>query len=122
MLKDFKASKMFTMLRNGCAVAEIARRLTVSEKTIRSYRDRGLLPSQIERVPRTHRTRVDPLEAFWPEVEVLLKSDARLKPITVLGWLQQKYNLPESDPSEHAVPDSLRRTSKTTAVLRKVAV
>ena len=110
MLKDFKASKMFTMLRNGCAVAEIARRLTVSEKTIRSYRDRGLLPSQIERVPRTHRTRVDPLEAFWPEVEVLLKSDARLKPITVLGWLQQKYNLPESDPSEHAVPDSLRRT------------
>lgn len=110
MLKDFKASKMFTLLRNGCAVAEIARRLTVSEKTIRTYRDRDLLPSQVERAPRTHRTRVDPLEAFWPEIEALLKSDPQLKPITVLGWLQQKHNLPESDPSEQVVPDSLRRT------------
>jgi hypothetical protein len=75
MLKDIQASKMFTMLRNGCAVAEIARRLPVSEKTIRAYRDKDLLPSQVERAPRTHRTRVDPLEAFWPEVEALLESD-----------------------------------------------
>ena len=57
MLKDFLASKMFTMLRNGCAVAEIARRLPMSEKTIRTYRDKDLLPSQVERAPRTHRTR-----------------------------------------------------------------
>ncbi len=110
MLKDFQASKMFTMLRNGCAVAEIARRLPVSEKTIRSYRDKDLLPSQVERAPRTHRTRVDPLEAFWPEVEALLESDPRLKPVTLLGWLQQKHNLPGCDPSELAVPDTLRRT------------
>ena len=110
MLKDFQASKMFTMLRNGCAVAEIARRLPVSEKTIRTYRDKDLLPSQVERSPRTHRTRVDPLEAFWPEVEALLESDPRLKPVTLLGWLQQKYNQPGCDPSELAVPDTLRRT------------
>ena len=110
MLKDFLASKMFTMLRNGCAVAEIARRLPMSEKTIRKYRDKDLLPSQVERAPRTHRTRVDPLQAFWPEVEALLESDPRLKPITLLGWLQQKYNLPGCDPCELAVPDSLRRT------------
>jgi len=110
MLKDIQASKMFTMLRNGCAVAEIARRLPVSEKTIRAYRDKDLLPSQVERAPRTHRTRLDPLEAFWPEVEALLESDPRLKPITLLGWLQQKHNLPGCDPSELAVPDTLRRT------------
>lgn len=110
MLKDFQASKMFTLLRNGCAVAEIARRLPVSEKTIRTYRDKDLLPSQVERAPRTHRTRVDPLEAFWPEVETLLESDPRLKPITLLGWLQHKYNLPGCEPSELAVPDTLRRT------------
>ena len=110
MLKDFKASRMFTMLRNGCAVAEIARRLTVSEKTIRTYRDRDLLPSQIERAPRTHRTRIDPLEAFWPEIEALLESDPRLKPITLLGWLQQKHNVPGCDPSDQVAPDTLRRT------------
>ena len=110
MLKDFKASRMFTMLRNGCAVAEIARRLPVSEKTIRTYRDRDLLPSQIERAPRTHRTRIDPLEAFWPEIEALLESDPRLKPITLLGWLQQKHNVPGCDPSDQVAPDTLRRT------------
>ena len=110
MLKDFLASKMFTMLRNGCAVAEIARRLPMSEKTIRTYRDKDLLPSQVERAPRTHRTRIDPLEAYWPEVEALLESDPRLKPITLLGWLQQKHNLPGCDPCELAVPDTLRRT------------
>ena len=99
ILKDFRASKMFTMLRSGCAVAEIARRLPVSEKTIRAYRDKDLLPSQVERTPRTHRTRVDPLEAFWPEVEALL------------GWLQQKYNQPGCEPSELAVPDTLKLCS-----------
>lgn len=60
MLKDFQASKMFTMLRNGCAVAEIARRLPVSERTIPAYRDKDLLPSQAERASRTHRTKFAP--------------------------------------------------------------
>lgn len=110
MIKDFKVSKMFTMLRNGCAVAEIARRLPMSEKTIRSYRDKNALPSQVERPPRTHRTRVDPLEAFWPEVAELLESDSRLKPITLLDWLQQKHNVPGCEPAEQVVPDTLRRT------------
>ncbi len=110
MLKDFLASKMFGLLRSGCAVAEIARKLTMSEKTIRTYRDVDLLPSQIERAPRSHRTRVDPLEAFWPEIETLLQSDPRLKPITLLGWLQQKHNLPGCEGSEQVVPDTLRRT------------
>jgi hypothetical protein len=39
-----------------------------------------------------------------------LESDPRLKPITLLGWLQQKHNLPGCDPSEELVPDTLRRT------------
>ncbi len=110
MLKDFQARKMFTMLSNGCAVAEKAKRLPVSETTIRAYPDNDLMPSQVERAPRTHRTRVDPLEAFWPEVEALLESDPRLKPATLLGRLQQKHNLPGCEPSELAVPDTLRRT------------
>lgn len=110
MLKDFLASKMFALLRSGCSVAVIARKLTMSEKTVRTYRDVDLLPSQVERAPRTHRTRVDPLEAYWPEIEALLQSDPRLKPITLLGWLQQKHNLPQCDTSEQVVPDTLRRT------------
>ncbi len=110
MLKDFTASKMFTMLRDGCAVAEIARRLPVSEKTIRKYRDKNVLPSQLEPASRSYRTRVDPLAPYWAEVEAMLEADPRLKPVTLLAWLQQKHNLPGDGVTDPIVPDSLRRT------------
>ena len=110
MLKDIQVSRMFTMLRDGCPVAEIARRLPMSEKTVRKYRDKNLLPSQVQRPPRNYRTRVDPLDRVWPEIEELLQADPRLKPFALLQWLQQKYNSPGSEPAQQVVPDSLRRT------------
>ncbi len=110
MHKDFKVSRLFTMLRDGCSVAETARKLPMSEKTVRKYRDKKLLPSQIERPQRDYRTRLDPLDRFWPEIEELLQADSRLKPYAILQWLQQKYNPPASAAAEPVVPDSLRRT------------
>lgn len=110
MHKDFKVSRMFTMLRDGCSVAETARKLPMSEKTVRKYRDKSLLPSQIQRPRRDYRTRLDPLDRFWPEIEKLLEADRRLKPYALLQWLQQKYNSPGSEATQQVVPDSLRRT------------
>jgi len=49
MLTDEKAGRMFSMLHRGHAVAEIARRLKMGERTIREYRDGGILPSQQKR-------------------------------------------------------------------------
>ena len=79
----------------------------MSEKTIRKYRDAGQLPSQIKRPARTYRTRQDPLEEYWSEIEERLEQDSRLKPYAILDWLKQKYNSPEGEP---CVTDSIRRT------------
>ena len=107
MITDVRASKLFLLLHEGESVAGIARRLKMSEKTIRKYRDADLLPSQIERPVRTYRTRPDPLAEFWPEIEERLQHDRRLKPYALLDWLKQKYNTPDGEPR---VTDSIRRT------------
>jgi len=107
MVTDVRASNMFLLLHEGSSVAEISRRLKMSEKTVRKYRDRDQLPSQTERLGRTYRTRTDPLAEYWAEIETLLESDRRLKPYTILEWLKQKYNPPEG---ELVVTDSIRRT------------
>ena len=108
MLKDAKAGRMFSLLHQNVPVAEIARTLHMGERTIRKYRDKGILPSQQPRPPRTYRTRPDPLEAYWPEIEAFLEADPRLKPVALLDWLKQKYNDPET--GEGPVSDSIRRT------------
>ena len=107
MITDVRASQMFLLLHEAESVASIARRLKMSGKTIRKYRDADKLPSQIERAERGYRTRKDPLAEFWDEIVVLLEGDSRLKPYAILDWLQQKYNLPEGEPR---VRDSIRRT------------
>lgn len=107
MITDVCASELFRGLHRGDSVASIARRLNMSEKTVRKYRDLERLPSQIERPARSYRTRVDPLLEFWPEIETLLESDSRLKPYAILDWLKQKYNLDDGPPR---VTDAIRRT------------
>jgi len=107
MVTDVRASKMFRFLREGESVLSISRRLKMSEKTVRKYRDADQLPSQIERPERNYRTRPDPLTEFWPEIETLLQGDSKLKPYAILDWLKQKYNSPAGEPR---VTDSIRRT------------
>ena len=98
MITDVRASKMFLLLHEGESVAAISRRLKMSDKTVRKYRDAGQLPSQIERPERSYRTRQDPLAEFWSEIEALLQQDSRLKPYAILDWLKQKHNPPEGQP------------------------
>ena len=107
MITDVRASQMFLLLHEAESVASIARRLKMSEKTVRKYRDADQLPSQIEGTERVYRTREDPLSEFWDEVTALLEQDPRLKPYAILDWLKQKYNPPEGEPR---VTDSIRRT------------
>ena len=107
MITDVRASKLFLLLQEGESVVAIARRLEMSERTIRKYRDADLLPSQVKRPVRRYRTRPDPLEEFWSEIEERLQQDGRLKPYALLDWLKQKYNSPGEEPR---VTDSIRRT------------
>jgi hypothetical protein len=107
MITDGRASKMFRLLHEGNSVASIARRLKMSEKTVRTYRDSDRLPSQTSRPERAYRTRQDPLAVFWNQIELLLEQDPRLKPYAILDWLKQKHNPADGDP---CVTDSIRRT------------
>ena len=59
-----RGSRMFLLLHELKSVASIARRLKMSGKTVRKYRDADQLPHQIERAERSYRTREDPLTEF----------------------------------------------------------
>lgn len=110
MLTDEKAGGMFLLLHCGIPVAEIARRLKMGERTIRNYREGGILPSHQEKLARNYRTREDPLQRYWPEIEALLEQDSRLRPFALFDWLKQKYNPPAGSSGEIRITESIRRT------------
>ena len=66
-----------------------ASRAGMSEKTARKYL-RGGLPSQ-RKVERTWRTRQDPFDGVWEEVEEFLSDDANFEANTLFEHLQRKY-------------------------------
>ncbi len=107
MITDVRASKMYLLLHQGESVASVSRRLEMSQKTVRKYRDTGQLPSQIQRPKRNYRTRQDPLAEYWDDIESLLQQDSQLKPYAILDWLKQKYNPPQGEPR---VTNSIRRS------------
>jgi hypothetical protein len=108
MLTDKRASQLFVLLDEGVPVSKIARRLRLSEKTVRKYRDIARLPSQMERPECSYRTRPDPLESYWDENVTLLEGDRQLKPYAMLDWLKQKYNRPDDE--QPRITDAIRRT------------
>ena len=73
----------------------------MTEKTARKYRDDERLPSE-RKTARNYRTRVDPFEDVWAEVQRKLAGEPALKAVTLFEWLQQ------TDPGRF--PDSTRRT------------
>ncbi len=62
----------------------------MSERTARKYRRSGKVPSELKR-EHDWRTRPDPFEAVWPEVETLLERDAGLQAKTVFEELCRRY-------------------------------
>lgn len=70
----------------------------ISERTARRLDKAG----SGSKPPRHWRTRTDPFEGVWDEVEGLLGQDDTLQALTLLEWLQDKY------PGEY--PDKLLRT------------
>ncbi len=79
-----------TMINKGQSLVTAAAKAGMSERTARKYRRSGKLPSQV-RVAHTWRTREDPFEAVWPEVEELLERDAGLQAKTVFEELGRRY-------------------------------
>lgn len=57
-----------------------------SRKTVRKYEQLGQLPSELKS-PRSYRTRPDPFEKDWPEVEKKLQDAPELEAKTLFEWL-----------------------------------
>ncbi len=100
MVTDGRVKELRRLLGLGRTLVDSARMAEMSEKTARKYRDDGL-PSQ-QKTARTYRTRSDPFEDVWDDVQQRLELEPRLKAKTLFEWLQ------ESQPDQF--PDSTRRT------------
>jgi hypothetical protein len=77
-------------LQKGKSLSVAAAQGGVDEKTARKYRKSGLLPSQC-RTEHRWRTRADPFEEVWPEIEGLVKESPGLEAKTVFEEIQRRY-------------------------------
>jgi hypothetical protein len=58
-------------------------------KTVRKYERMGKLPSELKQ-PRTYRTRMDPFEPDWNELEKMLRDAPELEAKTLFDWLCER--------------------------------
>ena len=60
-----------------------------SRKTVQKYEQLGQMPSDLKQ-PRTHRTRLDPFEADWAELEKKLEEAPELEAKALFEWLCER--------------------------------
>jgi hypothetical protein len=78
MLTDRQFRRLRSLLQTESTLANAADRVNVDEKTARKYRDSDLLPSQ-RRVLHAWRTREDPFQDVWPELQDQLRLNPGLQ-------------------------------------------
>jgi hypothetical protein len=90
-----------------------------SRKTVAKYEQAGKLPSELKK-PRSYRTRKDPFEEDWPEVEQMLMAAPELEARALFEWLCQQQ---AGKYQEGQLRTFQRRVSEWRALhLEKVAV
>jgi transposase InsO family protein len=73
--------------RKGRSQEQAAAKANVnSRKTVAKYEQAGKLPSELKK-PRIYRTRKDPFEEDWPEVEQMLAAAPELEATALFEWL-----------------------------------
>lgn len=89
MVTDGQALRVFKMVDSGSSIELAALKAGMSPKTAGKYLKDRELPSETKSV-RTHRTRVDPFEDAWPEIEGMLVEQPNLEAKTLFDWLQRE--------------------------------
>jgi transposase len=79
-----------SLLTQGIPQVTAAAKAGMSERSARKYGRSGCAPSQVK-VPHTWRTRPDPFEGVWPEIEALLRQDGGLQAKTIWTELNERY-------------------------------
>lgn len=89
MKTDIENSRVRRLFNQGFNITQCARKCNMDRKTAAGIlRDAGS-PNNNE--PRVYRTRKDPLEPFWIEIEELLKNDPKLKAYIVLEEMLRRH-------------------------------
>jgi len=80
--------RYYMSLRNsGKKQIEAACCSNISERTARRIDKNGILLN----TERNWKTREDPLQEVWPQLESILTSTPNLQPRTLFDWLQDEY-------------------------------
>ncbi len=74
----------------GNSISRCARMCRMDRKTAAHYLD-DAVPLHKDNQPRTYRTRKDPIEPFWPEIQAMLDQDKELKPYAIFEYLKDKH-------------------------------
>lgn len=90
MKTDAEVLLMMRERAKGKTQDQAAAKAGMSVRTLRSYEQRGKLPSQ-QKTPRRHRTRPDPFAADWPWIEQQLIRDPALQATTLFGVLCARH-------------------------------
>jgi hypothetical protein len=80
---------MEEMSKHG-QIGQAAMKADMDRKTARKYVAAGKLPSELKQ-PRDWRTRPDPFEEHWPEIEARLRDTPEFEAKTLFDLLQQQH-------------------------------
>jgi len=90
MTTDQQVRLLMSLIKKGLPLVTAAVKAGMSERTARKYRRLGKLPSEVG-AAHGWRTRPDPFEAVWSEVEALLEQDSGFQAKTVFEELQRRH-------------------------------
>jgi len=94
VVTDEQVKLLMSLLNQGNSQVAAAVKAGMSERTARKYAHSGAMPSQ-GKAPPTWRTRPDPFEEVWPEIEALLRQDAGLQAKTIWAAATASVVAPE---------------------------
>ncbi len=93
-------------LGEGRALSVSAKRAGMSENTARKYRRQGGAKAK---VTRSYRTRRDPFEAVWPEIEKLLEEAPGLEALSIFEVMRTRSDVTFSDGQLRTLQRRIRR-------------
>jgi len=89
-VSDAQVRKLMEEMSKHGEIGRAAMKADMDRKTARKYIAAGTLPSAMVK-PRDWRTRSDPFEEHWPEIEARLRETPELEAKTVFEWLQDQH-------------------------------
>jgi hypothetical protein len=91
MVTDQQVRRLRRLDLQGLLKECAADKAGLDPKTARKYRRLGQLPSEVRRMDRDYRTRLDPFAEVWPQLEEQLRLQPGLEAKTLFADLQRRF-------------------------------